>query len=131
MSTQGILLAIVLTGISLAWVLMPLLRGQTTRNRSREAYAKRRERLLVYYERIITNIRDLDEDYATGKLAEDEYTPEREDWVQRGIQVLKALDALEADAPPSEPPTTDEAAIDREIDSAIEAAIAARRTRQA
>jgi hypothetical protein len=131
MSTEGILLAIVLTGLSLAWVVAPLVRERSARSRSHDAYAKRRERLLVYYERVITNIRDLDEDYTTGKLAQDEYATEREDWVQRGIQVLKALDALEADAPPDEPLLTDEAAIDREIDSVIEAAVAARRAQRA
>ena len=53
---------------------------------------KQRERLLIYYERVLRNIRDLDEDHALGKIDEDEYTREREEWAQRGVQVLQALD---------------------------------------
>lgn len=130
MSTEGIILAILITGLSLAWVAAPMLRKQNASMLSHEAHNKRRERLLTYYERVITNIRDLDEDRATGKIAEDEYTTEREDWVQRGVQVLKALDTLEAESPSDSHATLDEAVIDREIDSAIEAAVAARRARQ-
>lgn len=128
MSTQGILIAVLLAAISLTWVVAPLVRSASGRSRADDVLLKRRERLLIYYERVITNIRDLDEDRATGKIAEADYADEREGWVQRGIQVLKALDGL-ADEPPaihtSQP--VDEAAIDRDIDTSIEAAIAARR----
>jgi len=128
MSTEGLLIAIVLAAVSLGWVVMPLVRNVSSRSRADETFAKRRERLLIYYERVITNIRDLDEDRATGKIAEAEYATEREDWVQRGIQVLKALDALDEETPAvAAPALVDEAAIDRDIDDAIEAAIAARR----
>lgn len=128
MSIEGLLIAIVLTGISIAWVVLPLLRGSSERSRAYDTLHKRRERLLIYYERVITNIRDLDEDSATGKIADDEYTAEREDWVQRGIQVLKALDALDENEP-SAMSAVDDAHADREMDAAIEAAIAVRRER--
>ena len=128
MSTQGIIIAVLLAAISLGWVVTPLVRHASGRSRADDALLKRRERLLIYYERVITNIRDLDEDRATGKIAEADYAVEREDWVQRGIQVLEALDAVGEETPaahPSQP--VDEAAIDRDIDASIEAAIAARR----
>ena len=129
MSTEGLLIAIVLAAVSLGWVVAPLVRNVSSRSRADETFAKRRERLLIYYERVITNIRDLDEDRATGKIAEAEEAAEREDWVQRGIQVLKALDALDEETPAvaAAPALVDEVAIDRDIDDAIEAAIAARR----
>jgi hypothetical protein len=128
MSIEGLLIAIVLTGISIAWVALPLLRGVSERSRVNDTLHKRRERLLIYYERVITNIRDLDEDSATGKITDDEYNAEREDWVQRGIQVLKALDTLD-ESEPTAMSTVDDAHADREMDAAIEAAIAARRER--
>jgi hypothetical protein len=52
-----------------------------------------------------------------------DYETERESWVQRGVQVLKALDGL-ADQKPSKPTRVTEAAIDKEIDDEIEQAIA-------
>lgn len=127
MSIEGILIAVLLAAISLGWVVTPLVRGGG-RSQANEALLKRRERLLVYYERVITNIRDLDEDRATGKISEADYAGEREVWVQRGIQVLKALDGLtEEPSAIHSPQPVDEAAIDRDIDASIEAAIAARR----
>jgi Asp-tRNA(Asn)/Glu-tRNA(Gln) amidotransferase B subunit len=84
----------------------------------RETLDRQRERVLAYYERVLTNIRDLDEDHITGKIAEDEYNVEREVWVQRGIKLLKVIDELESKK--SLVASSDDA----EIDSAIEAAIA-------
>lgn len=127
MSTAGILVALALLAVTLAVIVAPILRRwrDVTGDATLEM---RRERLLVYYERVLTNIRDLDEDLATGKITGTDYVDEREDWVLRGIQVLKALDALEtAAAPVTTAPIPDAATIDRDIDAAIEAAIAAYR----
>ena len=88
---------------------------------------KQRERLLMVYERVLGNIRDLDEDLTTNKMSEADYATERELWVQRGIQVLKSLDALKT----KQILTTSSVAedIDRAIDKRIEAAIAAYRAK--
>ena len=43
----------------------------------------------------LTNIRDLDEDFSTGKINEEDYRTEREVWARRGIRLLRALDQLE------------------------------------
>ena len=125
MSPEGVFIALVLFAGALIWVVSPLVRR--TRGEGDALAQKRRERLLVYYERVLTNLRDLDEDFATGKIAEPEYQDERETWVQRGTQVLRAMDALEAEGQPLA--AADDEAIDREIDSAIEAAVASYRNR--
>ena len=125
MSPEGVVIALVLFAGAFIWVGSPLLRGG--RGEGDGLPQKRRERLLVYYERVLTNLRDLDEDFATGKIAESEYRDERETWVQRGIQVLRAMDALEAEGQPLA--AADDEAIDREINSAIEAAVAAYRNK--
>ena len=107
-------------------VLLLLLRRESQTSAESLHIQKQRERLLAYYERVLTNLRDLDEDHATGKMPDEDYAAEREEWMQRGVEVLKTLDALDDH---SIVPTLvqDEAAVDEAIDDAIEAAIAARR----
>lgn len=127
MSIPGLLMGLVLVlGIAVI-VLAPLLRRESQDTSSEARMQKQRERLLVVYERVLTNIRDLDEDHNTGKMPTDDYQQERELWVQRGIEALKALDGL-----PSEQLVTgtDETeAIDTAIDQRIEAAVAAYRAK--
>ena len=126
MSIGGLLLALVLTTVALIWIGLPLLRRGASTAQVDALADKQRERLLVYYERVMTNIRDLDEDHATGKIADADYSAERESWVERGVQVLKALQG-EAVVRPA-PSAPDDAAVDAAIDEAIEAAISAYRT---
>ncbi|MCS7070775.1 MAG: hypothetical protein NZM00_04665 [Anaerolinea sp.] len=135
MSSGGVLLSLILIGVVLALVLAPLFRrGQA------DAVAlvdRQRERLQVYYERALRNIRDLDEDHALGKLDEAEYHVERAYWAERGVLALKALDRLAtlnagsqaaADDVAIAPTPADDAAIDQAIEAAIEAAV--RRARE-
>lgn len=126
MSIEGLIASLVVVGLAALYIALPLLRGNRE-NSSDLALQKQSERLLVYYERVLTNLRDLDEDHATGKITSDEYQFEREDWVQRGVQVLKALDHLQELHIIPQSHNLDDAAIDRAVDDAIEAAIAARR----
>lgn len=121
MSIAGIVFALVLTTLVLVLVVLPLFqRGAASPG---DALAdKQRERLLVYYERVLRNIRDLDEDHALGKIAEGEYRQERELWAARGVQVLKALDSL-AEQSMIAPSPVEDAAVDLAIDEAIEAAV--------
>ncbi|MBZ0302034.1 MAG: hypothetical protein K8J31_19955 [Anaerolineae bacterium] len=126
MSIGGLLFFLLLLGGTALLVIYPLLRREARGTEDAQYIQKQRERLLVYYERVLTNLRDLDEDHATGKMPDTTYQAEREDWEQRGIQVLKTLDTLDDH---SVIPTSvhDDAAVDEAIDQAIEAAIAARR----
>ncbi len=129
MSIEGIILALTLTTLVVALVALPLLRRDTGESADAQLLDKQRERLLVYYERVLKNIHDLEEDYTLGKLAQDEYTRDRELWAQRGVQVLKALDELkQGRALASSQPMLDDAAVDRAIDDSIEAAIRAYRS---
>jgi hypothetical protein len=129
MSNEGLLAAAVLTALTLIIVGLPLL-GKARRKPENTLVDKQRERLLVYYERVLRNIRDLDEDYALGKIDRLEYEGERELWAGRGAQVLKALDTL-ADQPMIAATSAEDAAVDSAIDDAIEAAVRdARRSRR-
>lgn len=126
MSIAGLVFFLLLLGGTGVLVVMPLLRRESEAGAESLHLHKQRERLLAYYERVLTNLRDLDEDHITGKMPDDAYAAEREDWMQRGVEVLKTLDALDEHSviPAS---IHDEAAVDEAIDDAIEAAIAARR----
>lgn len=91
MSIEALVLTLTLTAICALWIAAPLLRN--ARGLSGKE-ALERDRLLTAYDRLLTNIRDLDEDFATGKIAAEAYQPEREALIQRGIDMLTALDAL-------------------------------------
>jgi hypothetical protein len=82
--------------------------------------SRQRARAEAYYERVVQNIRDLDDDFATGKIAAEEHQTEREQWVQRGSVVLKLLD--EMDQKPLIPASADDAAIDDAIEQAVQKA---------
>lgn len=124
MSTAGLLVAFILVLIVLAAIVLPLiLRADGTENALVE---KQRERLQVYYDRVVRNMRDLDEDFALGKMHEAAYQVERELWASRGVQVLRALDGLNADAADAVKPlrlsttSASDAAVDAAIDALIE-----------
>ncbi len=129
MSLGGLAIALTMLVILALWVIVPLLDRRRPAAPDVLAAEKQRERLLVNYERTLRNIRDLDEDYATGKIQPDDYQAEREQGVQRGVQLLMAMDQLQpasrakkAAASAPRPGGTD-----RSVDEAIEAAVAARR----
>jgi type II secretory pathway component PulM len=108
MSVPGLLVALVLLVAIIIMIVPPLFeREKPSEDESAAAQAElgaQRERLLAYYNRVLTNIRDLDEDQATGKINPADYETERELWMQRGIQALKALDeSAPADVPTDDP----------------------------
>ena len=122
MSIAGLLIALVLSLAALAIVARPLLRPARREHGDAQSLRLQRDRLSVFYERVLTNIRDLDEDMATGKINRGDYEAERETWVGRGIRLLRAQDQLERDG--SLLVGVDEP--DR-VDRAIEEAVAAYR----
>ncbi len=121
MSLPGLIFALLLALFVLVWIVMPLFQRET-QSAQDPLLDKQRERLLIYYERVLRNIRDLDEDHALGKMNEDDYTREREEWAQRGVQVLQALDTIDQRELIA-PTPADDTAVDDAIDDAIEAAI--------
>jgi hypothetical protein len=76
------------------------------------------DRLKQERDQLLATLRDLDFDYALGKILEEDYTPMRADLVGRGATVLKQLEA-------AGPASASHAPVNS--DSEIEKAIAARR----
>jgi hypothetical protein len=129
MSLEGMLFAVVAFLVVVAVAALPLARERGQPAGEDSVLQKQRDRLLLYYERVLTNLRDLEEDHRTGKLNDADYEIEREEWAQRGVQVLKTLDEL--DQHHLIAPDADQEAIDRAIDSAIEQAVATHRRERA
>lgn len=127
MSIPGLIISLIITLALLIFVVWPLLRRDATRT-APAIIDRHRARAIAYYERVLTNIRDLDEDHQTGKISEDEYQAEREVWVGRGVQILKLLDELDHNHPLTDDPGADDAAIDDAITQTIEKAVANART---
>jgi hypothetical protein len=71
--------------------------------------------LLAERDRLLNALQELDFDYTLGKIPEEDYPAQRAVLLQRGADVLRKLDAFQAEAP----------VVDAE--SRLEAAIAARR----
>lgn len=125
MSLAGLIGGLVLIALFLAVIAYPFVQARRHAPTHRDFVSRQRERALAYYERVLTNIRDLDEDHATGKIHPDEYQQERAVWVERGVQLLKLLEELREE----HDIVSNQAADDAEIDRAIEAQLAAQGTR--
>jgi hypothetical protein len=124
MSIEGLIVSLVMIGLLLVYVLRPLLFAP--RVNIVTLSDKQRERALAYYERVLSNIRDLDDDHNADKIHTEEYQIERELWAERGVRVLKLLDELNEQHPITENSLADDA----EIDALIEAQINAVRTEE-
>ena len=120
MSIAGLIIGLIIVVLFTLWVIAPFLRQKPTIVIADDTVVERqKERLRVYYERVLRNLHDLDEDHATGKLREDEYHVEREQWGRRGIQALKAMEELDTQHLIIQA-SADEAAIDEAIDRVID-----------
>lgn len=119
MSLVGLVAAILIFFILLIVTIVPFLFNEN--DAALSFRNKQRERALAYYERVLTNIRDLDDDLATDKINHAEYELEREKWMSRGVELLAMLDEL--DKQQNIVNNLDANASDAQIDDAIEAAI--------
>lgn len=129
MESQTLILGIVIVALSVLVVALPFLSAGREKAAAASKLNGELERLQMERETVYSTIRDLDFDFETGKLTEEDYHQQREQWVDRGVDVLKALDTLQqatgdvvferADEP--------EGSDNDDLDAQIEAAIAARR----
>jgi len=132
MSTEGLAVSVLVVLAFAVWVALPFVqrvpgsRRGAANSGDNNIVARQRERLQIYYQRVLRNVHDLDEDNATGKLNPDEYTVERARWVQRGVEALRTLETLDAQHLVA-PAQADAAAIDEAIDRAIETAVSGHR----
>lgn len=124
MSIGGLIVSLVVVVLLLVYVLRPFFQRAEALDPAEavdeRVIARQRERLEVYYQRVLRNLHDLDEDYALGKLAEDDYRADRAVWAGRGVEVLKRLDQLDGQHLVA-PAGADDAEIDAAIAGSVEA----------
>ena len=132
MEMDSLILGLIIVALTVLVVLWPFF--STPRRREEEAASPHTqwEALVAQREAIYATVRSLDFDYDTGKLDPADYRAQREVWVQRGIAVLKALDALQPAETPVSAPTGGRSNPSvlpdlADFDAQIEAAIASRR----
>lgn len=129
MEAQSLIMGVILVALSIFFVLWPLF--SVTREDETNALANRRNTLMEQREAIYATIRDLDFDFETGKLAEDIYRSQRNSWVERGVEVLRAVDQLKQQFSEAglhlDTTSVSSNGGTQDVDAQIEAAIAARR----
>ena len=121
MSNASIFVAFVLTVVLLTWLILPII-GNSKKTVKNTPVEQQRTNLQQYYARVLQNLHDIDEDFATGKLDEDQHRLSRETWIAHGIHALKALDSLNA-GEPSMDSTDDDDMLDQLTEPNTEAAI--------
>jgi hypothetical protein len=127
---ESAIISLVILALGLVWLAVPFVRGGARVNAAETARQKERDTLLTSYERILSVLRDLDEDYRLGKLAEADYFAEREQWAGQGAAVLAALEKAGGHKPTHMTKAKQKAArtaqpdADAALDAAIEQAIA-------
>lgn len=122
MSVAGLVVSVIVVLALLWWVFGPLLARATEPTQVDESVVDRqRERLNVYYGRVLRNLHDLDEDFALGKLDETDYKADRARWTAQGVEVLRRLDELDT-AHLVAPADADVATIDAAIEQTVEQA---------
>ncbi len=133
MSITGLILAVMMALVTLAVLVLPYIRYKSAPiNNALMRSGQTRDALLATYERVLSTIRDLDDDYQTGKLAQDTYQTERAVWAERGVQILQKLEALNVTPAPAAKNNKRREAVapvapvvaDAALDEAVEEAIA-------
>ncbi|HYO88958.1 MAG TPA: hypothetical protein VER79_09935 [Candidatus Limnocylindrales bacterium] len=130
METGSLIIVLVIAALGAAVLALPFVR----RHGSSEASQREKERTVLVndYARVVSSLRDLEEDHNTGKLSDAAYEVEKTRLSEQGVILLESLDkegllpaSRRNGAPPtpgSVPVTAD--AADQALDEALEAAIA-------
>ena len=119
MSIEAAIVCGILIFGSLYLVIAPF-RSRSTVSAASLSFQRQRDALLVYYEQVTSSLRDLKEDSAAGKLSPEEYQVEYDKWMQRGVQILQALEELDRE---NQPLIASGGAPVEDIDQAIEDAV--------
>lgn len=121
MSIEGIIASIVIFVIGVVYVMYPMSKAHR-----HPAQKQDRQNLLNAYERLLSRLRDLDEDYHLGKMPQLEYQMERTQLAQQGATLLAQIekDLGTTNIRKADQPTMGQSEADTVLDDVIESAIA-------
>jgi hypothetical protein len=111
-----VIVGLIAAAAIVGWIGAPLWRAQP----ADETAEPRVLGLLVEREAALANLRDLESDFAAGRIGPEAYATQRADLVARGAAVLAALEALAATA--AERTSTHIARIENEVTERVVAA---------
>lgn len=98
MSIGGLLLLALVGGFCLAVALWPVIARRAGRDLAEEfGMMSTVTQLRAEREAVLQAVRELDFDFQTGKLVEDDYRTRREELMQRGVAILKQLEQRESE----------------------------------
>ncbi len=109
MDIPTILVLMVVLLMAGAYIAQPLIAGNVgpagQRRKQSTGSLRRRADLLAERNRIYAALRDLDFDYQTGKVADEDYAAQRRPLVTQGVEVLQQIDHLPAleESPQADP----------------------------
>lgn len=115
MDIGSVLLALALLLLVIAFVARPFMERVTQSTRLADT-----NDLVTQREAVLIELRELDFDHSTGKVADDDYQTQRSRLVSKGSEILRNLDQLQI--------TANESSTTEDLDAEIEQLIAARRS---
>lgn len=94
--TLGTVLAILLIAAAVVFVLAPLFRKDAAILERRASALSEEEELASQQEMAMASLKDLEDDRATGKVADNEYEDVKARLTRRAVEILKRQDDLAA-----------------------------------
>lgn len=94
--TVGTLIAVALLAVAVGWVVAPLLRPDAAAVERTSATLSLARELESRREQLLASLRDLEDDRATGKLDEADYTSMRAHLEAEAVAIMRKLDDVEA-----------------------------------
>lgn len=119
MSIEGLIGLVVMVIMGLVGIGLPFLttKSSSTNPRKRELDMTRDE-LITTYERVLSSLRDLEDDYKSHKIHASDYEREHEYWSQYGIRLLQLLEGNDVDESDSNA-DDDDLQLDHSVEEAI------------
>jgi cytochrome c-type biogenesis protein CcmI len=93
--SAGILLTLIVAGVSGYFILAPLLRADAAEAERISAAVSEERDLQSRREMLMGALKDLEDDRATGKIDQKDYTQSKTELSTETIEIMKQLDALE------------------------------------
>lgn len=119
MSIEGLIGLVVMVIMGLVGIGLPFLTTKSSTNLRKRELDMTRDELITTYERVLSSLRDLEDDYKSHKIHAADYEYEHEYWSQYGIRLLQLLDGNDVDESDSIETDDDDLQLDHSVEEAI------------